>query len=92
MSHDDDFDPYRKWLGIPPHKRPPTYYDLLAIGLNEDDHEVIHTAAEQRRASVEKHRGTGRDQAVAGLMERFDALSLDNTGCFETYDGKPHAY
>ncbi len=32
------------------------------------------------------------DQAVAGLMERFDALSLDNTGCFETYDGKPHAY
>lgn len=32
------------------------------------------------------------DQAVVGLMERFDALSLDNTGCFETYDGKPHAY
>ncbi len=32
------------------------------------------------------------DQAVAGLMERFDALSLDSTGCFETYDGKPHAY
>ncbi|MBO9435554.1 SDR family NAD(P)-dependent oxidoreductase [Ruegeria sp. R13_0] len=32
------------------------------------------------------------DQAVAGLMGRFDALSLDNTGCFETYDGKPHAY
>ena len=32
------------------------------------------------------------DQAVAGLMERFDALSLGSTGCFETYDGKPHAY
>ncbi len=32
------------------------------------------------------------DQAVAGLMERFDALSLDSTGCFETNDGKPHAY
>jgi NAD(P)-dependent dehydrogenase (short-subunit alcohol dehydrogenase family) len=32
------------------------------------------------------------DQAVAGLMERFNALVLDNTGCFETYDGKPHAY
>ncbi|NOC93277.1 SDR family NAD(P)-dependent oxidoreductase [Ruegeria sp. HKCCD6604] len=32
------------------------------------------------------------DQAVSGLIERFDALSLSTTGCFETYDGQPHAY
>lgn len=32
------------------------------------------------------------DQAVAGLIDRFDALSLDGTGCFETWDGRPHAY
>ncbi|WP_037310647.1 SDR family NAD(P)-dependent oxidoreductase [Ruegeria halocynthiae] len=32
------------------------------------------------------------DQAVEGLIERFDDLSLDKTGCFETYDGQPHAY
>ncbi len=32
------------------------------------------------------------DEAVSGLIKRFDALSLDNTGCFETYDGQPHAY
>ncbi|WP_171209524.1 MULTISPECIES: SDR family NAD(P)-dependent oxidoreductase [unclassified Ruegeria] len=32
------------------------------------------------------------DHAVQGLTERFDALSLANTGCFETYDGQPHAY
>ncbi|WP_170456123.1 SDR family oxidoreductase [Ruegeria arenilitoris] len=31
-------------------------------------------------------------QAVAGLTERFDALSLDSTGCFETWDGKAHPY
>jgi len=31
-------------------------------------------------------------QAVAGLIERFDALSLDSTGCFETWDGEAHPY
>ena len=32
------------------------------------------------------------DQATTGLIDRFDALSLATTGCFETYDGEPHAY
>ncbi|WP_298853337.1 SDR family NAD(P)-dependent oxidoreductase [uncultured Ruegeria sp.] len=32
------------------------------------------------------------DHAVLGLIERFDALSLSTTGCFETYDGQQHAY
>ncbi|MDA7966595.1 SDR family NAD(P)-dependent oxidoreductase [Ruegeria sp.] len=32
------------------------------------------------------------DQATAGLVARFDALSLGNSGCFETWDGRPHAY
>lgn len=32
------------------------------------------------------------DEAVAGLVARFDALSLETTGCFETWDGRTHAY
>ncbi|MCG7518764.1 SDR family oxidoreductase [Ruegeria sp. Ofav3-42] len=32
------------------------------------------------------------DQAADGLVDRFEALSLDNSGCFETWDGQPHAY
>ena len=32
------------------------------------------------------------DDSVRGLMARFDALSLQNSGCFETWDGRPHAY
>ncbi len=40
--------------------------------------------------------GTGADisvhQASEGLIERFEALSLETTGCFETWDGRPHAY
>lgn len=31
-------------------------------------------------------------EAVAGLIQRFDALSLETTGCFETWDGREHAF
>ncbi|WP_299209088.1 SDR family NAD(P)-dependent oxidoreductase [uncultured Tateyamaria sp.] len=32
------------------------------------------------------------DEAVSGLVERFDTLSHETTGCFETWDGRAHAY
>ncbi|MEM9844166.1 MAG: SDR family NAD(P)-dependent oxidoreductase [Pseudomonadota bacterium] len=32
------------------------------------------------------------DMAVTGLLDRFEALSLDTSGCFETWDGRPHPY
>lgn len=32
------------------------------------------------------------DEAASGLLTRFDALSLETTGCFETWDGRAHAY
>lgn len=32
------------------------------------------------------------DQAANGLQARFDALSLETTGCFETWDGRAHPY
>ncbi len=32
------------------------------------------------------------DQSVKGLLERFDALSIETTGCFETWDGRAHPY
>ncbi len=31
-------------------------------------------------------------EAAAGLSERFDALSIETTGCFETWDGRPHPF
>ena len=40
----DTFDPYRKWLGIPPKDQPPHYYRLLNIEPLEDDSEVIANA------------------------------------------------
>ncbi|MCY4180882.1 MAG: short-chain dehydrogenase, partial [Litoreibacter sp.] len=32
------------------------------------------------------------DRSAEGLITRFDALSLETTGCFETYDGTEHPY
>jgi len=32
------------------------------------------------------------DQSATGLAARFDALNLDSTGCFETWDGRAHPY
>jgi len=34
----------------------------------------------------------GVDEASAGLRARFDALGPETSGCFETWDGRPHPY
>ncbi len=39
------FDPYHRWLAIPPTQRPPTYYQLLGVAREETDPEVIAEAA-----------------------------------------------
>ncbi|MEQ8788053.1 MAG: hypothetical protein RIC55_17225 [Pirellulaceae bacterium] len=46
------FDPYHKWLGIPPEEQPPHFYRLLAIRIFEDDVDVIEAAADQRMAHL----------------------------------------
>ncbi len=35
---------------------------------------------------------TTPEASAKGLIERFDALSLETTGCFETFEGEPHPY
>jgi hypothetical protein len=46
------FDPYHKWLAIPPGQRPPTHYQLLGISPTENDADVIEEAALQRIAHL----------------------------------------
>jgi hypothetical protein len=40
------FDPYHKWLAIPPEEQPASYYRLLSIADFEFDADVIEDAAE----------------------------------------------
>src|SRR5687768_18381170 len=42
----DVFDPYHKWLAIPPEEQPPHHYRLLGIKLFESDPDVIESAAD----------------------------------------------
>ncbi len=52
------FDPYHKWLGIPPAEQPPDLYRLLGVARFEADPDVISNAADQRMAHL-RHFQTG---------------------------------
>ncbi len=67
----DDFDGYRKWLGIPGKKGLPSHYELLGLSLDEDDPDVIRATAEQRRRFVESKRGDGHDGVVTEILYRI---------------------
>jgi hypothetical protein len=47
-----DFDPYRKWLGIPVEERPVNHYRLLGVKLFEDDADVLSNAADRQMAYI----------------------------------------
>ena len=49
----EEFDPYYKWLGIPPNEQPPNHYRLLGIQMFEDDHEVIDSAANRHMSYLQ---------------------------------------
>ena len=49
------FDPYHRWLSIPPDQRPPTFYQLLSIAATEADPEVIQEAALRQVSHVRTH-------------------------------------
>ena len=42
------FDPYYRWLAIPPEEQPPNHYRLLGVKLFETDEDVISAAVDQR--------------------------------------------
>ncbi len=44
------FDPYHRWLGIPPEEQPPHHYRLLGIQLFEPQPDVIENAADRQMA------------------------------------------
>ena len=46
------FDPYYKWLGIPPAEQPPHYYRLLGLSLFERNADAIENAADRQMGHV----------------------------------------
>ena len=58
----DGFDPYYKWLAIPPEEQPPNHYRLLGTKIYESDPDVIETAADLRMTHIRTFQ-TGRRAA-----------------------------
>ena len=50
-----DFDPYYKWLAIPPNEQPPNHYRLLGVPLFTLDADVIDNAADQRMTHLRSY-------------------------------------
>ncbi len=58
------FDPYHKWLAIPPKDQPPNHSRLLAVDLFEFDRDVVASAANQRMSHVRTFQ-TGQNSAIS---------------------------
>jgi hypothetical protein len=48
----EQFDPYRKWLGIPDQPQHPHHYQLLGLAIFEDDPDVIDNGANRQMTHV----------------------------------------
>jgi len=70
------FDPYYKWLAIPPAEQPPNHYRLLALNLFESDADVIATAADQRMAHVRSFQSGQYVDASQRLLNELSSARI----------------
>ena len=84
------FDPYHKWLGIPPKDRPPNHYRLLSLELYESDLDVIEGAADRVMAFIRQYQSGEQAAAAAKLLNEIATarLSLLKPASKSEYDAK----
>lgn len=88
MSLESEFDPYHKWLGIPPQHQPPDSYRLLGLEVFESDRDVIRAAAERQTAHIHKYKigpQSEHSQRLLNEIARARVCLLDPTSKVE-YD------
>ncbi len=84
------FDPYYKWLGIPPEEQPPHHYRLLGIRIFEEDPDVISSAADRQMAHVRSFQ-TGPNAAVSQTIlneianARVCLLNRDKKNAYDVF-------
>ncbi len=87
------FDPYYRWLSIPPSEQPPNHYRLLGVALFEPDEEVISEAAERQMLHVKLHASgphSALSQKLLNELARAKLCLLDPTKR-AAYDQALHA-
>lgn len=89
----EPFDPYRKWLGIPPAEQPPDHYRLLGIGRFEDDPDTISNAADRQMAHVRTFQTGPRSAISQRLLNEISTarVCLLNPVKKAEYDGRLQA-
>ena len=70
------FDPYRKWLGIPPKDQPPNHYRLLALELFESDLDVIEGSADKQMGHVRQYQSGEHAAAAAKILNELAVARL----------------
>lgn len=76
LSQSSEFDPYYRWLGIPPAEQPPTHYRLLGLADFESDQDVIESAADRQMAHVRSHQAGSRSALSQRLLNELSAAKL----------------
>lgn len=71
-----DFDPYYRWLAIPPEEQPPHHYRLLGLALFESSPEVIEAAADQRMAHLRTHQAGPHGPLSQKLLNEVSTAKL----------------
>jgi hypothetical protein len=86
----DEFDPYRKWLGIPIKDQPPNHYRLLGLELFESDIDLIEGAADKQMAHVRQYQSGQHASAAAKLLNELATarLCLLKPSAKKEYDAK----
>jgi hypothetical protein len=72
----EQFDPYRKWLGIPPKDQPPNHYRLLGIPRFEEDPDVIENAADRQMAHVRTYQTSQHAAASQKILNELSTAKL----------------
>jgi hypothetical protein len=70
------FDPYHKWLGIPPGDRPPDHYRLLGLAAFESDADVVAAAADRQMAHVRTYQSGPHADVSQQLLNELAAARL----------------
>jgi hypothetical protein len=70
------FDPYLKWLGIPPEEQPPSFYRLLGIKEYTDDCEVIQNAADRQMAHLRSFQMGDKAKLSQRLLNEIAAAKI----------------
>jgi WD40 repeat protein len=70
------FDPYHKWLGIPPEQQPPNLYCLLGLPMFESDSDVIDGAAERQTIYLRTFQAGDQAELAEKLLNEVSAARI----------------